>query len=215
MDVTAKTGVSSLSWIRLGFGTNFLDYDNDGDLDLYVANGHLLNKIAIFQPGIEYEQAPQLFRNDGTGHYADVSDSTGAWFGRKQLGRGAAIGDYDNDGDIDVLTSHCGGAAGLVRNDGGNGRNWSMIKVVGRRSNRDGVGAEVRLTAGDLEQLRQVRSGSSYLSSGDKRLHFGLGERTRVDRVEIKWPSGVRQRFEDLPANTLLLIEEGKEIVYE
>jgi len=211
IDVTAAAGLSRSSWSLLGFGTNFLDYDHDGDLDLYIANGHVLDKVALFQPGVEYAQKPQLLRNDG-GRYADVSDSSGAWFSRRQLGRSAAFGDYDNDGDIDLLATHGGGPAALVRNDGGNGRNWSMVKVVGKRSNRDGVGAEVRLTSGNRTQVRQVRSGSSYLSASDPRLHFGLGASRRSERLEITWPSGLRQHFEDVPVNEVLLIEEGEEI---
>ena len=210
IDVTAAAGLSRSSWTLLGFGTHFLDYDHDGDLDLYIANGHVLDKAPIFQHGVEYAQNPQLLRNDH-GRYTDVSDSSGAWFSRKQLGRGAAFGDYDNDGDIDLVATHSGGPAALVRNDGGNGHNWSMIKVVGKRSNRDGIGALVRLTSGNQTQIRQVRSGSSYLSASDPRLHFGLGPHTRIERLEITWPSGLQQHFENLPANKVLLIEEGED----
>ena len=210
-DVTATTGLVEPSWNALGFGTGFFDYDSDGDLDLFVANGHVLDRIALFQPGIEYEQAPQLFRNDGRGHYADLSASSGAFFGRRQLGRGAAFGDYDGDGDVDVLVTHCGGAAALLRNDSSD-RSWSMVELVGTSGNRDAVGAEVRLFHGDRMQLRQVRSGSSYLSAGDHRLHFGLGRSDRVERIEVTWPGGERQAFEALPTNAILRIEEGGEV---
>ena len=207
-DATAAVGLGNPSWLYLGFGTNFLDYDNDGDLDLYVANGHVLDKIALFQGDVGYRQEHQLFRNDGTGHFVEQDTTSGSWFADRQISRGTAFGDYDEDGDIDILVTNCGGAARLVRNEGGNAQNWLMVKTVGTRSNRDGVGARVKVVAGDLEQIRQVRSGSSYLSINDPRVHFGLGARERVDLVEVKWPSGVVQQFEQVPVNQVLFVEE-------
>ncbi|MCY3760546.1 MAG: CRTAC1 family protein, partial [Gemmatimonadetes bacterium] len=162
-----------------------------------------------FQPGVEYAQPDQLFANRG-GSFTDVSDSSGAWFATREVGRGAAFGDYDNDGDVDLLVTHCGGPAKLLRNEGGNRRNWSMIRTVGSRGNRDGIGAEVRLVAGGLSQVRVVQGGSSYLSAGDRRLHFGLGSRTRIDTVEIRWPGGELQLFHDLPANEMLTLKQDR-----
>ena len=207
-DVTAAAGLAEPSHRFLGFGTNFLDYDNDGDLDLYVANGHVLDKIALFQSGVEYMQEHQLFRNDGNGTYTETSSISGEWFLHKQISRGAAFGDYDEDGDVDVLVANCGGEAKLVRNDGGNRENWLMVRTVGLHSNRDGIGARVRVVAEGLKQIRQVRSGSSYLTASDPRLHFGLGSRTRADLVEVRWPSGLIQRLEQVPVNEVLVIEE-------
>ena len=207
-DATAAVGLGNPSWLYLGFGTNFLDYDNDGDLDLYVANGHVLDKIALFQGDVGYRQEHQLFRNDGTGHFVEQDTTSGSWFADRQISRGTAFGDYDEDGDIDILVTNCGGAARLVRNEGGNAQNWLMVRTVGTRSNRDGVGARVKVVAGDLEQIRQVRSGSSYLSINDPRVHFGLGSRERVDLVEVKWPSGVVQQLEQVPVNQVLFVEE-------
>ena len=208
-DMTAAAGLARPSWRVLGFGTGFFDYDNDGDLDLYVANGHILERIPLFQPGVEYAQPDQLFANRD-GSFTDVSDSSGAWFATREVGRGAAFGDYDNDGDLDLLVTHCGGPAKLLRNEGGNRRNWSMIRTVGSRGNRDGIGAEVRLVAGGLSQVRVVQGGSSYLSAGDRRLHFGLGSRTRIDTVEIRWPGGELQLFHDLPANEMLTLKQDR-----
>ncbi len=208
-DMTAAAGLAQPSWRVLGFGTGFFDYDNDGDLDLYVANGHILERIPLFQPGVEFAQPDQLFANRG-GSFADVSDSSGAWFATREVGRGAAFGDYDNDGDLDLLVTHCGGPARLLRNEGGNRRNWSLIRTVGRSGNRDGIGAEVRLVAGGLSQIRVVQGGSSYLSAGDRRLHFGLGSRTRIDTVEIRWPGGEPQRFHDLPVNEILTLTQDR-----
>ena len=207
-DVTAAVGLAEPSHRFLGFGTNFLDYDNDGDLDLYVANGHVLDKIALFQSGVEYMQEHQLFRNDGDGSYTETSSISGEWFLHKQISRGAAFGDYDGDGDVDVLVTNCGGEAKLVRNDGGSRENWLMVRTVGTQSNRDGIGARVRVVAEGLEQIRQVRSGSSYLTASDPRLHFGLESRTKVDLVEVRWPSGLVQRLEQVPINEVLIIEE-------
>ena len=207
-DVTAAAGLADPSHRFLGFGTNFLDYDNDGDLDLYVANGHVQDKIALFQSGVEYMQEHQLFRNDGGGSYAEASSISGEWFLHKQISRGAAFGDYDGDGDVDVLVTNCGGEAKLVRNDGGNRENWLMVRTMGTHSNRDGIGTRVRVVAEGLEQVRQVRSGSSYLTASDPRLHFGLSHRTRIDLVEVRWPSGLVQRLEQVPVNQVLVIEE-------
>ena len=190
-------------------GAGLLDYDNDGDLDLYVANGHVLDKIALFQSGVEYMQEHQLFRNQGDGRFAEVGTVAGEWFLHKQISRAAAFGDYDGDGDVDVLVANCGGVARLVRNEGGNQENWLMVQTVGTRSNRDGVGAIVRVVAEELEQIRQVRSGSSYLAASDMRLHFGLGFRARADLVEVKWPSGVVQQLEQVAANQVLVIKEN------
>lgn len=207
-DATAAAGLADPSHRFLGFGTNFLDYDNDGDLDLYVANGHVQDKIALFQSGVEYMQEHQLFRNDGGGGYAEASSISGEWFLHKQISRGAAFGDYDGDGDVDVLVTNCGGEAKLVRNDGGNRENWLMVRTMGTHSNRDGIGTRVRVVAEGLEQVRQVRSGSSYLTASDQRLHFGLSHRTRIDLVEVRWPSGLVQRLEQVPVNEVLVIEE-------
>ena len=214
-DVTTVAGLGQPSWRLLGFGTNFLDYDNDGDLDLYVANGHVLDRIALFQPGVEYAQEHQLFRNDGTCRYEDISAAAGDWFARKQISRGAAFGDYDEDGDLDLLVNNCGGAARLVRNENGNAQNWSTIRVVGRRGNKDAVGARVRLVSGNRSQIRQVRRGSSYLSASDPRLHIGLGSGEAIDLLEVEWPGGRLQRFRDLPVNTVLIVEEARAISYE
>ena len=207
-DVTAAAGLADPSKRFLGFGTGFLDYDSDGDLDLYVANGHVLDKIALFQSGVEYLQEHQLFRNRGEGRFEEVGAVAGDWFLHKQVSRAAAFGDYDADGDVDVLVANCGGVARLVRNEGGNRENWLMVRTVGTRSNRDGVGAKVRVVAAGLEQIRQVRSGSSYLAASDMKLHFGLGFRTRADLVEVRWPSGVVQQLEHVAANQVLVIKE-------
>ena len=214
-DVTAAAGLGRPSWLYLGFGTAFFDYDHDGDLDLYVANGHVLDRVHVLQPGVRYAQEHQLFRNDGACRFAEVTDRAGSWFAQEQISRGLARGDWDGDGDLDLLVTNCGGPAKLVRNHNGNGRHWASIKLVATAANRDAVGAEVRVVTGSLDQRRLVSSGSSYLSAGDRRLHLGLGDHPRIDRLEVQWPHGAVQVFRALPADRNLLIEQGRGVQYE
>ena len=214
-DVTAVAGLGRPSWLYLGFGTAFFDYDHDGDPDLYVANGHVLDRVQVLQPGVRYAQEHQLFRNDGSCRFAEVGDRAGSWFAQEQISRGLARGDWDGDGDLDLLVTNCGGPAKLARNHHGNGRHWASIKLVATAANRDAVGAEVRVVTDSLDQRRLVNSGSSYLSAGDRRLHFGLGDRQRIDRLEVQWPHGARQVFRQLPADRNLLVEQGRGAQYE
>ena len=192
----------------LTFGTDFFDYDNDGFLDLFLANGHVEPNIEIIdRAGPSYAQRDQLFHNNGDGTFADVSsDSPGlatAW-----VGRGSATADYDNDGDLDLFVSNNNQRGLLLRNDGGNRQHWLSVRTEGTHSNRDGIGARIRVIAGDLHQVEEVRSGSSYLSQNALRVHFGLGTHTRVDRLEIRWPSGVEQVLENVAVDQFLTIRE-------
>ena len=186
----------------LGFGAGFIDYDNDGDLDLYLANGHVHPEVGAFDQAASYPQTDQLFANDGTGHFSVVP------LVLRGVGRGAAFADIDNDGDLDAFVSNNGQRAHLLRNDGGNANHWIAIKTVGRLSNRDGIGARIEVVSGDLVQVEEVRSGSSYLSQNDLRIYFGLGARDRVDRLEIRWPSGIVQTLEALSVNRVHRVEE-------
>ena len=214
-DVTAAAGLGRPSWLYLGFGTAFFDYDHDGDPDLYVANGHVLDRVHVLQPGVRYAQAHQLFRNDSACRFAEVTERAGSWFAQAQISRGLARGDWDGDGDLDLLVTNCGGPAKLARNHNGNGRHWLSIELVATAANRDAVGAAVRVVTGSLDQRRLVRSGSSYLSAGDRRLHFGLGDHQRIDWLEVQWPNGAMQVFRELPADRNLLIEQGRGVQYE
>ena len=196
----------------LTFGTDFLDYDNDGDLDLFLANGHIEPNIEIIdRAGPSYAQRDQLFHNNGDGTFSDVSsDSPGlanAW-----VGRGSATADYDNDGDLDLFVANNNQRGLLLRNDGGNRQHWLSVRTVGTHSNRNGIGARIRVVAGQLQQVEEVRSGSSYLSQNALRVHFGLGAHTRVDRVEIRWPSGVEQVLEDVAVDQFLTIQEPEKL---
>ena len=196
----------------LTFGTDFLDYDNDGYLDLFLANGHIEPNIEIIdRAGPSYAQRDQLFHNNGDGTFSDVSsDSPGlanAW-----VGRGSATADYDNDGDLDLFVANNNQRGLLLRNDGGNRQHWLSVRTVGTHSNRNGIGARIRVVAGQLQQVEEVRSGSSYLSQNALRVHFGLGAHTRVDRVEIRWPSGVEQVLEDVAVDQFLTIQEPEKL---
>ena len=210
-DVTFSIGLGAESFNYLTFGTDFFDYDNDGDLDIFAANGHVDSNIADYDPMVNYPQTNQLFRNDGEGTFTDVSSLSGESFGDKKVSRGAAFGDYDNDGDVDIYIVNSNQSAVLLRNDGGNRNHWLRIVTIGTKSNRDGVGARIKVTTGELTQVDEVRAGSSYASGNDLRMLFGLGERKQADRVEIRWPSGIVQVLRDVPADGTIVVEEGEE----
>ena len=202
-DITFQSGLGVPSLQYLAWGTLFLDYDNDGDRDLFVANGHLDDNIQLFD-AVTYEQQNQVFRNDGSGRYTEVSDQLGTGLALRQVSRGAAMGDYDNDGDLDVVVANNNQPAALLRNDGGNAGHWLSLRLDGRA-----IGAEVRVVAGELAQLDVVRTGSSYLCQSALRPFFGLGDRERVDEVEIRWPSGTVQRLRDIAADQILTVREA------
>ena len=197
----------------VGFGVDFLDFDNDGWKDIFLANGHVYSQLAGRKLHISYRQPKVLYRNLRNGRFEDVSASAGPAVRAENLGRGCAFGDFDNDGDIDVLVNNLDGPPTLLRNDGGNRNNWIMIKCVGTRSNRSGIGTRAAVTSGAHRQIAEVMSGSSYYSQSDLRLHFGLGRAERAELVELSWLSGVKETLRDLPANHLYVVHESKGIV--
>jgi len=197
----------------LGFGVGFFDFDNDGWKDLFVANGHVYSQIAGRKLHVEYKEPKILYRNLGNGRFQDVSSGSGAAIGTTNLARGCAFGDFDNDGDVDVVINNLDSPPTLLRNDGGNRNNWIMFKCVGMRSNRSAIGARVKVTTGTHVQIDEVMSGSSYYSQSDFRLHFGLGSSIAANHVEVIWPSGVRESFEDLAVNELYVLQESKGII--
>ena len=208
VDATADSGLEQPTLPFVGFSPLFLDYDNDGHLDMFCANGHPQDVIDILTDHETYAQRDQLFRNNGDGGYTDVSETAGDYFAVSLVGRAAAMADYDNDGDTDIVIMNSNQRAVLLRNDGGNLKNWVGIKLVGRRSNRDGIGAKVRLVAGGVTQVREVKSGSSYASGSDMRLLFGLGENRHVEKITIVWQSGTTQALESVSINQYLTIVE-------
>jgi len=201
----SKEAQATLGYV--GWGTKFFDYDNDGWVDLFMANGH------VYPQRDHYRQRELLFHNNRDGTFSEVINQAGSALMEERVGRGVAFGDIDNDGDVDIVVNDLDGAPQLLRNDGGNANNSVLIKTIGVKSNRDGIGARVTVVSGDLRQIDEVRSGGSYLSQSDLRLHFGLEKRTRVDLIEVHWPSGVIDKITNLSANKILTIREGKGVV--
>ncbi len=195
-DWTERSGLGYPSSIKVAFGTGFLDADNDGDLDIFAANGHISDNVANYNSTESYQQTDQQFENLGTGRYRDSSETAGPYFARENVGRGAAFGDYDNDGDIDILISNSDREAILLRNVSGNRRSWVTLRLLISPGGRDAVGARATLEADGRSQVREVKAGSSYLSQNDPRLHFGLGDQSRVDRLNVRWPNGVTEEID-------------------
>ena len=212
-DVTFPSGLGVPSINRMGWGATFFDYDNDGDCDLFVANSHLDANHELFDD-VKYAQQNQLYRNDENGRFTEVTDASGAGLALEQVSRGSAIGDYDDDGDLDLVISNNDQTPSLLRNEGGNQQHWLTLSLVGAGesySNRSAIGARVELASGDLRLLDEVRSGSSYLSQDDLRLFFGLGDRRGIDRITVYWPSGIVQRLEHIEADQILTVREQGE----
>ena len=210
---TVESGIGFATLPFVGFGVAFLDYDNDSHLDIAIANGHIMDNAPLFRSGATYAQRNLLFHNQGGRRFTEVGLSSGPGFALTKVSRGLASGDIDNDGDLDLLVTNNGQTADLLRNDGGNRQNALIVRTIGVKSNRDGVGARLRLTAGGRTQVREVKAGSSYLSQNDPRIHFGLGAATRVDRLEVRWPSGRTDILQDVPANHIVSIREGNGVV--
>ena len=208
-DVTVQTGIGEPSLAFVGFGTAFFDYDNDGNLDVATANGHILDNVSLSSENTTYAQRKLLFHNSGNGTFNEVGLTSGSGFGLEKVGRGLAVGDIDNDGALDLLINNCNQMADLLRNVSHTGNNWLIIKAVGTQSNRDGIGTRLLLKGGGLTQIREVKAGSSYQSQNDLRAHFGLGKVSRVDRLELRWPSGTIDVLENIRANQILTVREG------
>jgi hypothetical protein len=212
VDEAPQSDVGHASLLTLGFGCFFFDYDLDGWLDLYVANGHIEDAIERVQPRVRYAEPPHLFHNLANGKFQEVTQSAGASFASPRVARGAAYGDINNDGALDVLVATNGGPAVLFRNTGAT--NHSLrIKLAGTKSNRDGIGSDVRVTAGADFQTKTLHSGSSYLSSSELILTFGLGSHTQADQVEIRWPSGQLDQLKNVPADQIITVKEKEGIV--
>jgi hypothetical protein len=212
IDATVRSDLGSTNILNSSFGARFVDWDNDGWRDLLVINGHILDDIAKYHSGVTYAEVKKLYRNAGRGTFVDATGTQPAAFLAPKVGRGLAIGDYDNDGDPDLLVNNNGEPGQLFRNDGGSRQHWIGLRLVGTISNRDAIGARLRLTAGSLVSVDQVKGGMSYCSAQDPRVYFGLGAATTVDRLEIIWPSGRTEVLTELAVDRILTIEEGKGI---
>jgi hypothetical protein len=212
-DVAMRTGLGAASRNTLGFGCVFFDVDLDGLLDVAVANGHIDETVRNIRGNVGYAQPPQLFHNLGGGKFHDVADEIGGGFEKPKVGRGLAVGDFDRDGDLDLLLTTNNGAAYLYRNDVENGNRSIRFKLVGTQSNRDAIGAVVRIDCQGGQQTRVVRSGSSYLSQSELPVTFGVGKQEEIARVVLDWPSGRREEHKKIKAGKTFQVTEGKGIV--
>ncbi len=209
IDVSHQAGVVTPSLAYLGWGTAFADFDNDGLPDLFVANGHVYPEIDRSGRGSSYLQRKQLFRNQGKGRFTDVTAAVGGGLLIEKSSRGAAVGDFDNDGDVDALVINMNDRPTLLRNETQSGNDWVTLKLVAKSNNRDAVGARVWLEGDGGTQVAEVRSGGSYLSHNDMRVHFGLGRTTRVPSIRVRWPDGSLEHFEGLKADEIQVIRQG------
>jgi hypothetical protein len=198
-DVTQQAGISQLAAQYTSWGTGAIDFDNDGRKDIMVFHGGLIHLIP---------QEHSVFRNLGGGKFQDVSADAGPFFSTKSVGRGACFADYNGDGKVGAYLVNLGAPGVLLRNTSPGGGHWTEIKLVGVKSNRDGIGARVEVQAGELKQSAERVAGSGYLSQDDGRLHFGLGAHTKIDRITVAWPSGTHQVVEGVAANQVVTVTE-------
>lgn len=214
-DTSFPLGIGAITLPYFKWAVEFIDFNNDGLLDIYVCNGHLQDNIHQFADDT-YPQIDLLFQNNyknGKYTYQDISHTTGLVHLTNTVGRAAAFGDYDNDGDIDVFLNHSNQPAKLLRNDGGNSQNWIMINAIGTKSNTSGIGTKIFLKTGELTLYREIHSGSSYLSQNDLRSHFGLSKNNTIETLELQWSTGKKDTFSNIESNQILTIKEGYGIV--
>lgn len=208
-DTTATTKTAQVTYPYLGWATAFIDYDNDGYQDLFVANGHLHENLAELGQEGTYGQRNLLFRNNANNTFTEVSETLGAGMKLEDISRGATFADYDLDGDLDIVVTNSNTAPRLLRNDGGNRKNYLQIRLIATNGSTDAIGARVKITTGNLTQTREVRSGDGYLSQQDFILHFGIGDYEQIDSIEVLWQSGTRQLIGNVSANQVLSLEEN------
>ena len=208
-DATTTTKTAQRTYPYLGWATAFIDYDNDGYQDLFVANGHLHENLAELGQEGTYGQRNLLFRNNSNGTFTEISETLGPGMKLTDVSRGATFADYDLDGDIDIVVTNSNTAPRLLRNDGGNRKNWLQIRLTATNGSTDAIGARVKITTGKLTQTREVRSGDGYLSQQDLTLHFGIGDSEQVDSIEVQWQTGAKQFIGSVPANQVLSLEEN------
>jgi hypothetical protein len=211
-EVSDAAGIAEPTRPVLSFGGGFFDYDNDGWLDLFIANGHVYPEVEQADPKVRYKQINQLFHNDGKGKFVEATKAAGNGFSTPYAARGAAFADFDNDGNVDLVVANNNDPPLLLRNSGGSRNHFLNFKLIGVKSNRDATGARIRVRANGLTQLREISAGGSYFSHSDLRAHFGLGSGASAESVEVWWPSGQRQSFRQVAADKFYLIEEGKEL---
>lgn len=211
VDEAPRSAIGKASLLSLAFGVFFFDFNNDGWLDVFAANGHIDEEINRVQPKVTFKQPPLLFRNNGKGGFLDDSKRVGASFQTPLVARGAAYADFDRDGDLDIVLNNNHGAAVLYKNEGGNRASWVSFKLEGVQSNRSALGAVVRIESNSGKQWQTVHSGSSYCSQSDLALHFGLAGDDAIKTIDVEWPSGKRQRFSGAPARRHYAIREDSD----
>jgi hypothetical protein len=213
-EVSDEAGLTVPTRNVLSFGGGFIDYDNDGWLDLFIANGHVYPEIEQASPGTRYKQTNSLFQNEGNGKFVETGKLTGIADQAPHAGRGVAFADFDNDGFVDILVADNGDPPLLLHNSG-NGNHFINFKLVGTKSNHDAMGARIRVVSGSVSQIREIAGGGSYLSQSDLRASFGIGAANAANSVEITWPSGESQRFTNVPADKFYRVDEGKNVLEE
>lgn len=213
VDDTFRSGIGNKAILLSGVSMKFLDYDNDGWPDILQLNGAMLDNIQLYHNQVFYKEPLLMLRNLGEGKFDKVSGSLGPDFVRPIAGRGLATADYDNDGDIDIVTNNRDDYPSLLRNDGGNANHWLTVLLIGTKSNRDGLGSSLKLQAEGWSAVEQAKGGMGYMSASDPRIHFGLGKRTKIDSLVITWPSGQIDRLNTVPIDQIIAVEEGKGIV--
>ncbi|MYB96337.1 tetratricopeptide repeat protein [Candidatus Poribacteria bacterium] len=210
-DATATTKTAQLTYPYLDWATVFIDYDNDGYQDLFVANGHLHENLAELGQQGTYGQRNLLFRNNYNGTFTEISETLGHGMKLEDVSRGATSADYDSDGDIDIVVTNSNTAPRLLRNDGGNQKNYLQIRLIATKGTTDAIGSRVKITTGELTQTREVRSGDGYLSQRDLMLHFGVADYAQIDSIEIQWQSEAKQLIKSVPANQVLSLKENRD----
>jgi hypothetical protein len=212
-DYTYRSGIGNKAILLSGVSMKFLDYDNDGWNDIVQLNGAMLDNVQLYHSEVFYKEPLLMFHNLGKGQFEKISDSLGPDFMRPIAGRGIATADYDNDGDIDMAINNRGDYPELLQNDGGNLNHWLEVLLIGTRSNRDGIGASLKLTSEGFVHVEQSKGGMSYMSASDPRIFFGLGRRAKIESLEITWPSGQVDKLTSLPVDRIIAVKEGAGIV--
>jgi len=210
-DVSGPAGITVPTRAVLSFGGGFFDYDNDGWLDLFIANRHVYPEVEQVTPEIHYKQINTLFHNERNGRFVETTKESGIGAQKPYVGRGVAFADFDNDGFTDLVVANNGDPPLLLHNGGRNGNHFLNLKLVGVKSNRDAMGARIKLTVAGVSQIREIAGGGSYLSQSDLRANFGLGRAGRAETIEVQWPSGEHQLFRDVPADQFYVMEEGRQ----